>query len=184
MVTTTAGTTSSASGLTSTITYDGMRTFDPAGYATFAGGVAFDGGTNPGGGGDWLFQDAGTGTVTVDFSHPVSYVGFLWGTPDSYNNFSIYDGTKLLGSYNGSIANWPGSYENFFAASGYDFTSLQFSSSGCCFETDNLSYKAAPILPVPEGGSSLFDLAICFAVVGAAFTIRSRNPRRALLAAA
>jgi hypothetical protein len=90
--------------------------------------------------------------------NPVSYIGFLWGSTDSYNELLVYGGptgTTLLGSFSGHSGPHtpvtPGQqtvYFNLFADSGQAITSLVFNSS-FSFETDNFSYKAAGPNEVP-----------------------------------
>jgi hypothetical protein len=43
----------------------------------------------------------GSTGVTVTFTNPVSYVGFVWGTPDLFNELDVYNGSTLLGSFIG-----------------------------------------------------------------------------------
>ena len=136
-VTGTGGCTTAVANITSTINYDGPSTFDPAGYTTYTTPF-FDQGTDPGCGGDFLSQNTGQST-TVTFSTPVDYVGFVWGTPDGYNTVEFFNGNTSLGSYNGGIVS--DNYMNFFADPGEQFTSVVFSSNGCCYETDNFSYR-------------------------------------------
>jgi hypothetical protein len=147
-ITGTGGCTSSVNNITSTITYDGQNTNDPAGFTTYTTPF-FDQGTNPGCGGDWLAQTGGQ-TTTVTFSVPVDYVGFVWGTPDGYNTLQLFDGNTLLGSFDGSVVT--DTYMNFFADPGEQITSVTFSSGACCYETDNFSYRIAGTA-TPEPGT-------------------------------
>jgi len=145
-VTATGGCTTSVAGTTSTITFDGMNTNDPAGHATYTG-AAFDQGTNPGCGGDWLGLSGQT--TMISFDKPIKYFGLAWGTPDSYNSVQLFNGASSLGTFSGSVAT--NMYVNFFADAGEEFTEVVLSSSGCCFETDNQSYTLAPSTAgVPE----------------------------------
>lgn len=128
----------------------------PAGYT---GGSLFNPSTagisslaaRPAGGSDnfWSFGTGESGTV--DLGTPLSYYGFLWGSPDSYNTVSFYDGTTLLGSYTGAVLGlssaWVNSaYFNVYAGAGEQITSVVFSSSGMAFESDNHAY----IMAIPE----------------------------------
>jgi len=89
---------------------------------------------------------------------------FAWGTPDSFNELDVYDGSILLGSF-ASPDTGPGpvSYFNIQAGPGEAITKLVLSSTldadpaGCCFETDN--YSAIPngvsSVPGPIAGAGL-----------------------------
>jgi hypothetical protein len=95
------------------------------------------------------------GPGIVSFSAPVSYFGFLWGSPDTYNYVSFYDGNQLLGSFNGSAIKVPANgdqtyarYFNAFAGSGEVITSAVFTSATNAFETDNHAFVTA--VPEPE----------------------------------
>src|SRR5262249_34866955 len=37
--------------------------------------------------------------VMLTLVNPVSYIGFVWGTPDPENQVDVYNGTTLLGSF-------------------------------------------------------------------------------------
>jgi hypothetical protein len=111
--------------------------------------------------GNFIIADGLLGSpfnVTVTFTNPVPYVGFAWGTPDSFNKLDVYDGSTLLGSFFGILSeNQPTYYFNIFADSGQVITQLVLSStSGCCFETDNYSYSTIPrSVPGPIAGAGL-----------------------------
>ncbi len=98
----------------------------------------------------------GVGTVT--FSKGLSYFGFLWGSPDTYNSFSVFSGSTLLGTFDGTAikvpANGDQSYARFFnvfAAPGQAITSVTFTSHGNAFETDNHAFTAmTTAVPEPE----------------------------------
>jgi hypothetical protein len=45
----------------------------------------------------------GSTGVTVTMTNPVSYVGFIWGTPDDSNKVDVHDGSTLLGSFFGTF---------------------------------------------------------------------------------
>lgn len=120
------------------------------------------------------------GPGVVSFSTPVSYFGFLWGSPDTYNTVSYYDGTQLLGSFNGSViqpptANGDQSYSKYFnayAGAGEVITSVTFTSGSNAFETDNDAFVSA--IPEPE------TYALLLAGLGPlAFAIRRRKLKQA-----
>jgi hypothetical protein len=177
-VTITVGPTSSQPGITSTITYIGQNTHDPAGNTTYSGSYSFDQGTQPQGSTDWLALGPGQYAI-IDFTQPVSYVGFLWGTPDDYNYVDVYDGGTLLGEeYTGTDLTFPysnDSYFNFFAGSGEEITSIELSSSGTEFETDFLSYTEEPTSATPE--PSTLPL-IGTGIIGVAGLVRRRLAAR------
>jgi hypothetical protein len=100
--------------------------------------------------------------VTVTFTNPVSYVGFAWGTSDTFNELDIttqINGSILLGSFFGVTPQLAVYYFNIQAGPGEAITQLVLhsTSSECCFETDN--YSAIPIgvrsVPGPIAGAGL-----------------------------
>jgi hypothetical protein len=124
------------------------------------------------------------GPVIVDLAAmPARYYGFLWGSPDGYNQVDFYDGKSLLKSLSGSdvFANpnpangfqgafRNGQYFNAFAGSGESITRVVFSSSGNAFETDNHALMA-----VPEPATYGLMLA-GMAALGLTARLRSRRP--------
>jgi hypothetical protein len=98
-------------------------------------------------------------------TNPASYVGFIWGTPDSANEVDVYNNSTLLGSFSGfSVGGW--SYFDIHAGSGEAITKLVLSDRGdCCFETDN--YSAIPSsVPGPIAGAGLPGLILAMALLG------------------
>lgn len=133
------------------------------GIATYNGGELFDISTagisgvsaRPVGSTDnyWSIQGGQTGTVA--FAAPVSYYGFLWGSPDvsPWNSVVFRSGNTILASYGGQDTNlsnaWGNTtYFNVSTGSGPYITSITFSASQNAFETDNHAYVAA--IPEPE----------------------------------
>ena len=133
-----------------------------------AGGTLFDASTEgisarpPGSIGRFL--SVGTsggqgGPVIVDLAAtPASYYGFLWGSPDGYNQVDFYDDNILLKSLSGSdVFSNPnpangfqgafrnGQYFNAFAGQGESITSVVFRSTGNAFETDNHALMTVPV---------------------------------------
>ncbi len=43
-----------------------------------------------------------SGPTTLTFTQGLSYFGFLWGSPDGYNQVTFWNGNTQLGSYDGS----------------------------------------------------------------------------------
>ena len=96
-----------------------------------------------------------TGPGVVTFAAPVSYFGFLWGSPDTYNTVTFFSGTQQIGSYTGFEVLPPANgdqsvsgYFNVFTNGGPYITSVQFTSTSNAFETDNHSFITA--VPEPE----------------------------------
>ncbi|MFN0186070.1 MAG: PEP-CTERM sorting domain-containing protein [Aquabacterium sp.] len=102
-----------------------------------------------------------TGPVVIDLSAmPVSYYGFLWGSPDAYNTIELHDamggstvlnGTQIFGpnkanGFQGQVQG--GQYLNFFADNGQAFTKIVMRSTSNAFETDNHAVLAA--VPEPQ----------------------------------
>ena len=159
-------TTSIVPGLSGTVTYPGTSS-GTSGTTFFSGGFSDSGsdvtastttgygigkGTQPfSGDTNWLsltsFPDQ---NITFAFTQPVDYVGFFWGSPDNANWVYLYDGSTLLGSYQGDTqsAAFPimySGYVDFFAGAGEEITSIELANFGSFnFETDNLSYREAP----------------------------------------
>jgi hypothetical protein len=115
--------------------------------------------------GNFIIADGLLGSplnVTVTFTNPVAYVGFAWGTVDTFNKLDVYDGSTLLRTFLGFQRSASVYYTNIQAGAGEAITELVLSStidspSGCCFETDNYSYSATPIssVPGPVAGAGL-----------------------------
>ena len=164
-------TTSIVPGLSGTVTYPGTSS-GTSGTTFFSGGFSDSGsdvtastttgygigkGTQPfSGDTNWLsltsFPDQ---NITFAFTQPVDYVGFFWGSPDNANWVYLYDGSTLLGSYQGDTSTaafpimYPG-YVDFFAGAGEEITSIELANFGSFnFETDNLSYQEAPASSPP-----------------------------------
>ena len=96
-----------------------------------------------------------SGPTTLTFTQGLSYFGFLWGSPDAYNQVTFWNGNTQLGSYNGSAVlappNGDQSFASFFNVStiGNDvITKVTFASNGMAFETDNHAFVTA--VPEPE----------------------------------
>lgn len=94
-----------------------------------------------------------SGPTTLTFAQGLSYFGFLWGSPDAYNQVTFWNGNTKLGSFNGSAVLAPpngnqsfSSYFNVSATGGDVITKITFASSGMAFESDNHAFVTA----VPE----------------------------------
>jgi hypothetical protein len=140
-----AGVVTSTPGATTFANFDSIT--DTA-IGTVTGG-ALNGGTNPGGGGNWIYTDGGSaGPVTVSLTNPASYVGFLWGSMDSYNSVAVYDGSMLLATIGGGTQGLTTGFVNITAGPGQAITSIVETSGACCFETDNYAAIESPV-PLP-----------------------------------
>lgn len=152
-ITQTATTTSTVPGLTSTITFTGSATTDPAGHATYtlAGAAGFNAGTGLGTG-DFLSIDTG-GSATINFDQPVSYFGLNWSTTDTYNTIQFFNGaTPVAGPFTGAgiAGGFVGAtYVNFAFDGGEVVNRIVLASTGSFFESDNHSYITA----APEPGT-------------------------------
>jgi hypothetical protein len=98
----------------------------------------------------WLSINTGQ-TSTLSFA-AASYVGFLWGSIDTYNTVRFYNGASLLDTFTGSSLPPASGFQGqatYFGYNAASITSVQFSSSGTAFEVDNVSITPAPV-PEPE----------------------------------
>jgi hypothetical protein len=105
---------------------------------------------------------AGGNSATLSFAAGTNYVGFLWGSVDTYNTVRFFDGATEIASFKGGngglganqVPTGDGNqavaqYFNFFAPS---ITSVKFESGGNAFEIDNVA-------AVPEPGTYAMMLA-------------------------
>ena len=86
------------------------------------------------------------------FLAPLSYFGFDWSTPDSYNFLRLYRDDTLLAEFTGDSINKIAGYVNINAV-GADpyFNKIQFSSPGFnAFETDNHAWVIGTVVPEPS----------------------------------
>jgi hypothetical protein len=90
-------------------------------------------------------------SATLSLGAGVHYLGFYWGSVDSYNSISLYDGTTLIATYTGTdIINpangFQGSTGSAFVnfntnnTNGLDLiTSVVFTSTQSAFEIDSIA---------------------------------------------
>ena len=118
------------------------------------------------------------GTAVLSFGNvQLHYLGVLWGSVDSYNSLSFYNGATLLGSITGSqvtaAANGSqGADGTFFVNinSTQAFTSVQATSSQNSFEFDDVAVSASA-QSVPEPGVSAL---LALGGLGGAWMLRRR----------
>jgi hypothetical protein len=108
----------------------------------------------------WFSVGGGeTATFTFTFGSAQSYVGFLWGSADTYNTVTFFDGANAIASYIGGTGGLAAfqvpqgggqqGMAQYFNFSSSSITSVRFSSGGGnAFELDNLATTAA--VPEPE----------------------------------
>lgn len=119
--------------------------------------------------------------ATLTFSAPLSYLSFLWGSPDTYNvltlvtnvstyaftvdslNFAVRDGNQNFSQY-----------VQFAASAGETISSVSFDNTPNrdAFEAANFSVTSA--VPEPTTWAMMF---VGFALLGAAMRYRSRSSK-------
>ena len=121
----------------------------------------------------------GSTTATLNFNAPESYFGILWGSVDSYNSLSFYNGSTLIGSITGSeIVAIAGGTINGNGNSGLDeyvnvtsgtaFNKIVVGSLVNSFEFADIAY--APAAPAPP-----INACIAFAAVLVLQALRNRR---------
>lgn len=110
-------------------------------------------------------------SVTIDFAAGISYFGFYWGTPDTYNSIQFFDGNNnLLGAYSPSQSLTSSEYYNFTTSLGdAPIKRITLTSTSAAMEVDNFSYVA-----VPEPGTCLLFGTAAFGIL----IFRRRTARR------
>jgi len=100
----------------------------------------------------------GGGAETITFGAEQNAFGLYWGSVDSYNMVSFYDGTKLVASYSGADVAplFSDGNQDSFSSNGYvefsglgQFNKVVLTSSASAFEIDNVS---AGTLAQPHAG--------------------------------
>ena len=178
-------TTSTVSGLSGTVTYPSSTISDSGGDVTASTTTSygFNQGSSPFGEPNWLSLTSNPDqNITFTFAQPVDYVGFFWGSVDNSDWFGLYDGSTLLGSYEGltppiAPSGSGSGYADFFAGTGEEITSIELANFGSfTFETDTLSYQEeAPVTSTPEPNSFL----LLSSLAGLAIMLRRKLGARA-----
>ncbi|HEX3626211.1 MAG TPA: PEP-CTERM sorting domain-containing protein [Verrucomicrobiae bacterium] len=125
----------------------------------FSGSTASYFGENPANGADNTQYIAvyGQGTATFNFSSPQNYFGLLWGSVDTEDSLSFYNGNSLVGTVTGENAIGPsGDYGDWGINGTYyvnimssiPFTEVVATVPVSSFEFDDVAYA-----PVPEPAS-------------------------------
>ena len=124
------------------------------------------------------YLTTGIGSVKLALPGEEMYLGLLWGSVDSYNTLSFYDGSTLIGTVTGtdvtaSASGDQGQNGTFYVNinSTDKFDSVVASSSAYAFEFDNVAYNTTA---VPEPSTFVLSL---IGVAGA-FTFRQMRRRR------
>ena len=106
-------------------------------------------------GGNFLSSGpAATSPAIVSFTAPASSVGFLWGSPDTYNTLTVMTNVRSYTYVPGGIGGLTfdtvsgsqsyAQYVGFSATGGELISSLSFASSQDAFEAANFSVAAVP----------------------------------------
>jgi PEP-CTERM motif len=130
------------------------------------------------------FLSTGTGSVTLTLPGQEMYIGLLWGSVDSFNRLTFYNGStsdpnNIVGSLTGSdvtaSANGDQSANGTFYVninSTVRFTSVVASSTSYAFEFDNVAFNATAV-SVPE--PSTFVVAAFGAMGLIAYALRRKG---------
>jgi hypothetical protein len=107
---------------------------------------------------------------TVDYATLKSGLAFYWGSMDSFNSVTLHNGAQSVTIFAPAPANgdqFAGATNKFMEITGFDFSSVVFSSQNNSFEFDNVMTlnASAPATAVPEP-STWAMLLVGFAVAG------------------
>jgi hypothetical protein len=129
-------------------------------YLSGGNGVPFGDPTN--GPDTTTYLSTGVGSVTLSMPGEGTYIGLLWGSVDSYNTLSLYDGATFVGSVTGTQVEAGASgdqgvngtfYVNITSTESFD--RVVATSSSYAFEFDNVAFNAGA---VPEPSSIVLAL--------------------------
>ncbi|HJP97903.1 MAG TPA: PEP-CTERM sorting domain-containing protein [Rhodanobacteraceae bacterium] len=152
-------------------------------YLSGGNGLGFGlGGTNQADGADaTVFLSTGVGSVTLTFPTAEKYMGLLWGSVDTYNTLTFYDGANnIIGTITGTDVNAAANgdqgangtfYVNIISSDA--FYKVVATSSSYAFEFDNVAFNGSP-MGVPEPGAwGMFLLGLL--LVGSGCWLRGRK---------
>ena len=93
------------------------------------------------------YLSTGVGSVTLTMPGQELYVGLLWGSVDSYNTLSLYNGSTLVGTVTGTDVTTNANGDQGVLGTYYvninsteSFNTLVASSTQYAFEFDNVAY--------------------------------------------
>ncbi len=156
----------SSGGVTVSFTSDGqavqgsLSDYYAAPYLSNGNGTLFGDPTN--GPDTTTYVSTGVGSVTLTLPGQEVYFGLLWGSVDSYNTLSFYNGSSFVGSVTGSqvTSNADGDqgeqgtyYVNITSTE--SFNTVVATSTQYAFEFDNVAYNSSA---VPEPSSVVLSL--------------------------
>jgi hypothetical protein len=125
-------------------------------------------------GSDSISINLATVQSSLGFKNPITYFGLYWGSIDTYNTISFWDGSTEVASFTGAdVAHAAGSPVNFgstslfvnFFADGSTWTTIDLTSSSPNFESDNHAFEDSAV-PEPATmalmGLGLLSLSLVF----------------------
>jgi hypothetical protein len=108
------------------------------------------------------YLSTGIGSVTLTMPGQEMYIGLLWGSVDSYNSLSLYNGSTLVGTVTGTDVTSNANGDQGVSGTYYvninsteSFNTVVASSTQYAFEFDNVAFNSQA---VPEPSS--FALAL------------------------
>ena len=119
--------------------------------------------------------------ATLNFGSALSYLSFLWGSPDTYNRLTV---NTNLGSYDFNVNSLNfavrdgnqafSQYVQFAASAGEAITGVTFTNDPArdAFETANFNYTLAAAVPEPATWAMML---VGFGMIGAAARYRRRG---------
>jgi hypothetical protein len=154
---------------------------DAAPYLSSKDGTLF--GDSDNGPDQTTYLTTGIGSVTLALPGQEKYIGLLWGSVDSYNTLSLYNGKTLIGSVSGTdvTLNATGDqgangtyYVNITSTQSFD--TVVATSTQYAFEFDNVSFNPTA---VPEPSSfALAFIGMMGALTCKGIRVRLKNARR------